>query len=118
VVFERAPAGGSTWTTIGSDSTPPYTASWDTTAVADGDYDLRAVATDKANRSNTSLVASRRVDNTPPQTTIDSSPPDPSSDDTPTFTFSSSEAGSTFQCRVDGASWASCTSPHTLAALA
>jgi hypothetical protein len=118
VVFERAPAGGSTWTTIGSDSTPPYTASWDTTAVADGDYDLRAVATDKANRSNTSLVASRRVDNTPPQTTIDSSPPDPSSDDTPTFTFSSSEAGSTFQCRVDGASWASCTSPHTLASLA
>ena len=31
VVFERAPAGGSTWTAIGTDTTSPYTASWDTT---------------------------------------------------------------------------------------
>src|SRR6185437_11372143 len=110
VVFERAPAGGSTWTAIGTDTTSPYAASWDTTAVSDGQYDVRAVATDKTNHTNTSLVASRRVDNTAPATTIDATPTDPSNDTTPTFSFSSSEAGSTFECRVDGAGWTACSS--------
>ncbi len=114
VVFERAPAGGSTWTTIGSDSSSPYSTSWSTGGVTDGLYDVRAVATDTAGNTNTSLVASRRVDNTAPNTTIDSGPADPSNDTTPDFSFSSSETGSTFQCRVDGGSWSSCTSPETI----
>ncbi|MDQ2969172.1 MAG: chitobiase/beta-hexosaminidase C-terminal domain-containing protein, partial [Actinomycetota bacterium] len=114
VVFERAPAGSSTWTTIGTDTTSPYTASWDTTSLSDGLYDLRAVATDKVNHTSTSLVANRRVDNTPPNTTIDSSPPSPSGNTTPTFTFSSNETGSTFECRVDGGGWTSCSSPLTI----
>ena len=117
VVFERAPAGGSTWTAIGTDTTSPYTASWDTTAVSDGQYDVRAVATDETNHTNASLVASRRVDNTAPATTIDATPTDPSNGATPTFSFSSSEAGSTFECRVDGAGWTACSTPETLGAL-
>ena len=117
VVFQRSPAGGSTWTTIGTDSASPYSTSWNTGAIADGNYDLRAVATDSAGNSNTDLVASRRVDNTAPDTTIDSSPADPSNNTTPSFAFSSSESGSTFECRIDGGSWTSCSSPHTLAAL-
>ena len=36
---------------------------------------------------------------------------------TPTFSFSASVAGSSFQCRVDTASFTSCASPHTTAAL-
>ena len=114
VVFQRAPAGGSTWTTIGSDSSSPYAASWDTTGVADGLYDLRAVATDTAGNTNTDLVASRRVDNTAPNTTIGSTPNDPSNNTTPSFSFSSSEGGSTFECRIDGGSWSPCTSPDTI----
>src|SRR5207248_2766126 len=110
VVFERAAEGGSTWTTIGTDSSAPYTASWNTGAVADGLYDLRAVATDTVGNSATDTVASRRVDNTVPDTTIDSGPANPSNDATPTFAFSASETGSTFECRVDGGGWASCTS--------
>ncbi len=62
-----------------------------------------------------SAVAS--VDVTSPDTTIDTGPSGLVNDSTPTFTFSSSEAG-TFQCRVDTASFAACTSPHTTAALA
>ena len=46
VVFERRAAGGGSWSTIASDSTAPFAVSFDTTAVADGLYDLRAVATD------------------------------------------------------------------------
>ena len=117
VVFQRAPAGGSTWTTIGTDTSAPYAASWNTGGVADGDYDLRAVVTDLVGNSDTDTVASRRVDNTAPNTTIDSSPADPSNDATPTFGFSSTETGSTFECRVDGGSWTACTTPHTTAAL-
>ena len=120
VVFERAPAGGSTWTQIGApDTTFPYSVNWNTTLVADSLYDLRAIATDNAgNTTTSSVVANRRVDNTAPDTTIDASPANPSSNATPSFSFSSSESGSTFECSVEGGSWSSCSSPHTLAALA
>ncbi|HTL23333.1 MAG TPA: chitobiase/beta-hexosaminidase C-terminal domain-containing protein, partial [Mycobacteriales bacterium] len=117
VVFERSPAGAGTWTTIGTDTSAPYSTSWNTGAVADGLYDLRAVATDILGHTQADLVANRRVDNTAPDTSIDNGPADPSNDATPTFDFSSSESGSTFECRVDSGSWGSCATPHTTAAL-
>ena len=56
VTYEYSPAGQSSWT-----ATP---ASWDTTAVGDGLYDLRVIATDVAGNSTTSApVVDRRVDN-------------------------------------------------------
>src|SRR5204863_8283633 len=57
------------------------------------------------------------IDLTAPNTTIDSAPPALDNNATPSFTFHSSEPASTFECRVDGGSWSSCTSPHTTAAL-
>jgi hypothetical protein len=58
------------------------------------------------------------VDTTPPQTTIDSGPSGPTNDSTPTFALSSSEAGSSFECKVDAAAFGACTSPLTTAILA
>ncbi|MDP9442396.1 MAG: right-handed parallel beta-helix repeat-containing protein [Actinomycetota bacterium] len=55
---------------------------------------------------------------TPPDTAIGSGPSGPTNDDTPTFGFSSSQAGSSFTCRVDSADFAPCTSPYTTPTLA
>jgi hypothetical protein len=66
VRIERASNGSSTWTAVCTDTTAPYTCTWDTTTVADGLYDLRAILTDGQGRTLTSTVlAARRVDNTP-----------------------------------------------------
>jgi chitinase len=71
VRVQRSPAGTGTWTDICTDSTSPYSCSWDTTGVSDGLYDLRAVSTDNAgNTTNSSTVANRRVDNTAPTATM------------------------------------------------
>jgi chitinase len=63
VLFERALAGSGSWTTICTDTTAPYSCSFNTTAVGEESYDLRARATDNGNRSSTSLVGARVVDN-------------------------------------------------------
>ncbi|GGO84170.1 hypothetical protein GCM10011584_01090 [Nocardioides phosphati] len=66
VRIQRSPAGTGTWTDLCTDTTAPYSCSWDTTAVADGLYDLRAVALDgRAATTISALVTGRRVDNSP-----------------------------------------------------
>jgi hypothetical protein len=71
VKVQRSPAGAGTWTDICTDSSSPYSCSWDTTAVSDGLYDLRSVSTDNAgNSTNSSTVTNRRVDNTAPTATM------------------------------------------------
>lgn len=45
------------------------------------------------------------------ETTIDTYPPDPDNQTSVTFTFSSSPAGLTFECKLDSEAFAQCTSP-------
>ncbi len=67
VAFERSPAGANTWTSICTpDTSSPYSCSFNTTAVADASYDLRAVATDNFGRTASSVVASRWIENVAP----------------------------------------------------
>jgi myo-inositol-hexaphosphate 3-phosphohydrolase len=56
-------------------------------------------------------------DTTPPETTITSGPPATSTSTSASFAFTSSEANSTFQCSLDGATRAACTSPHAYTGL-
>jgi chitinase len=70
VTYQRSPAGAGTWTTICAPAAAPYPCSWDSTGVADGLYDLRAVALDGSGYSRTDAVAARRVDNTAPATSV------------------------------------------------
>ncbi|CAN5874336.1 hypothetical protein BH18ACT11_BH18ACT11_00830 [soil metagenome] len=50
-------------------------------------------------------------DTTPPETTINSGPSGTVRSASASFTFSSSETGSTFECRLDNGAYAPCTSP-------
>lgn len=66
VRIQRAVSGSTTWADICTDTTAPYSCLWDTTTATDGLYDLRAVLTDGAGRTTTSVVVTaRRVDNSP-----------------------------------------------------
>jgi hypothetical protein len=58
------------------------------------------------------------IETVPPQTTITSGPAGQTNDPTPTFTFSASEAGSSFECRLDSGSFSPCGSTKTTAHLA
>ncbi len=54
----------------------------------------------------------------PPDTTIDSGPSGVLDSTTAGFAFSSSQANSTFQCKLDADPWEACTSPQQYTALA
>jgi hypothetical protein len=91
-----------------------------TTAVlADGEHTFAVRARDAAgNVDPTPASRTWTIDRTAPDTVIDSGPSGSVSATTGQFTFSSPEAGAAFECSVDGATFASCTTPFTTATLA
>jgi len=94
-----------------SPCTSPFTYSG---PVADGSHTFEVRATDPAgNTDATPASYTWTIDATAPDTIITASPDDPSSDDTPNFEFTSTEAGSTFECRLDDAAFAACETPLT-----
>ncbi len=63
VAFQQAPAGTSDWVDICVDTMHAYGCSWDTLAVADGAYQLRARATDGAGYTRTTTPTAHTIDN-------------------------------------------------------
>ena len=89
------------------------------TGLLDGSHTFSVKATDAAgNTDPTPATYTWTVDTGPPDTTITSKPTNPSADNAPSFSFASSEAGSTFECQLDGGTYATCTSPKALTGLA
>ena len=84
--------------------------------LADGAYEFEVRAIDAAgNEQSTATAFDWTVDNsladtTPPDTSIATKPSDPSDSSTAAFTYTSSEPGSTFQCKLDAAAFAACPS--------
>ena len=94
--------------------------------LANGQHTFRVRATDAAgnvdegpaNRTWTVSVQSPPPRDTgPPETTISSGPTGSVASQAASFSFTSSEGGSTFQCRLDSAAWAACSSPKPYSAL-
>jgi hypothetical protein len=91
----------------------------DARTFADGPHTFSVRAKDAAgNVDQTPATKAFTVDTTAPETTIDSGVTGTTRDTTPQFTFSSSESGATFECRVNGGAYATCSSPRELGPLA
>jgi hypothetical protein len=95
---------------IGTSSTgPSYTVTW-AGQPADGTYQVLARATDAAGNTLDSAKRTVVIDNSPPDTTITATPASPSTPSV-SFSFTSTQAGSTFECELDGGGFSACTSP-------
>ena len=80
------------------------------------DFNAREATTNKPELVVTSSTAGGG-DTTPPETTIVSGPSGTVNTATAQFTFSASESGSTFACRLDGSAYAACASPQNYTGL-
>jgi hypothetical protein len=89
------------------------------TTLADGSHTVTITATDAAgNADPTPATTTWTVDTVAPNTTILSNPTNPTTSTTATFTFNSSETPIAHECRLDGGTFATCTSPKDYTGLA
>jgi predicted extracellular nuclease len=90
-------------------------------SLGDGPHTFAVQATDKANNVDpTPASYPWLVDSTAPETTIDTHPANPIASAAATFTFHGTDGGSgvaSLQCSLDGAPFATCTSPQNLGPL-
>jgi hypothetical protein len=56
-------------------------------------------------------------DTTPPNTSINSTPPSTTTETSASFSFTSTEPGSSFECKLDAGAYGSCTSPKAYSGL-
>jgi hypothetical protein len=103
---------------VGTDAASPYSLSWNTAALADGPAVITARAYDTSNNSTTSAGVTVTVDNTVPDTTISAGPTGTVTSTSASFSFSSSEASVTYNCKLDGGNYTACTSPKNYTGLA
>lgn len=83
------------------------------TSLSDGTYTFKVYATDPAGNEGSPSAHVWEVDNsladtTPPETAISSAPTDPSESSLASFGYASNEPGSSFECSLDGATFATC----------
>ncbi|MCP3102812.1 Ig-like domain-containing protein [Myxococcus sp. K15C18031901] len=89
------------------------------TSLAQGNHTLEVRARDAAgNVDATPATYTWSIDTTPPDTVLSGGPTGTTSATTASFTFTATESPATFECSLDGAPYAACTSPRSLTGLA
>ena len=89
------------------------------TGLTDGPHTFDVRATDAAgNTDPTPASVTWTIDTAAPNTSITAQPNDPTNSTAPSFSFSSSESGSTFECNLDAGGWSACPSPKSYSGLA
>src|SRR5215210_6490898 len=96
------------------------------TGLSEGSHTFSVRATDGAGNVDATPAARTWTvstvpppqDTTPPETTIDSGPSGTVKQNNASFTFSSNEANSTFECKLDGGAFGACSSPKKYTGLA
>jgi hypothetical protein len=93
----------------------PCSSPFTSAALANGAHTFRVRATDTAlNTDATPAARSFKVDTVAPNTTITKKPAKQITTRRARFAFTSSEAGSRFQCKLDAKAWSACTSPKVV----
>jgi CSLREA domain-containing protein len=102
---------GSVWQQVEAWNAASGTSSW-TYGFTPGDdtYTLSSRSTDDDGYVESTATVMFTVDTMPPDTSIAMGPGGPTNDATPSFTFTSTEQGSTFECSVDAAVFTPCSS--------
>ncbi len=116
-VYEGDEVGGTVAKTLTTSASAGNWSVTPSTALDPGVYTARAQQSDSALNTGSSNAVTFTVDVTPPDTTITGGPAGSTSSAVATFSFVS-EAGATFQCRVDGSPYTACKSPYTFTGLA
>src|SRR5207253_422559 len=83
-----------------------------------GSHTFTMNATDPAGNASTPASSAWTIDLTVPVASLTASPANPTNQTTASFSFSSSQAGSTFSCKLDSGAAAPCTSPQSYSSLA
>ena len=86
-------------------------------SVADGSHTFQVKATDAAGNIGVAASFTWTIDTAAPTASITASPTNPSNNASPSFSFSS-ESGATLACSLDGAAFASCSSPKSYTSVA
>ena len=95
---------------VGSDTTAPYSTSFDTSTVSDGAATLRATAFDGSGNATFS-ESTVTFDNTAPDTSITGGPTGTTNDTDASFDLGSTEGSPTFRCEIDGFNLSPCSTP-------
>ena len=108
---------------INSEYEAPYACTIDTRQYPNGAHTITAKAYDEAGNAGIGMVAvifdnAPPSDTTAPNTSISGGPSGTTTSTSATFSLSSTESGSTFECKLDSGSWGTCTSPKTYSGLA
>jgi hypothetical protein len=101
--------------TLDAGAAAPCTSAKAYSGLTVGSHTFTVGATDLAGNTDASPATqtwtiSAPVDTTAPNTTITAAPANPTTSTSASFSFTSTESGSTFQCKLDAAAYAACTS--------
>jgi hypothetical protein len=118
--FESSETGSSFECKVDAGAFEPCTSPRRYENVADGSHNFQVRAVDQAGNVDQSPASHDwTVDTTAPETTIGAGAPAATTTDTSAnFSFSGSETGATFDCSLDGAAYAGCSSPKAYTGLA
>jgi large repetitive protein len=115
--FSSNETGGTFTCRLDNGQTASCTSPTTYSGLGEGSHTFTLTATDKAGNASAPATSTWTVDITAPSAIIDSGPANPSKSKSATFTFHS-EAGATFKCSLDGASFTTCMSGKTYWTLA
>ncbi|MBI2373891.1 MAG: tandem-95 repeat protein [Deltaproteobacteria bacterium] len=116
--FTATEVGSTFECSIDSSAYSACAATFSTTALSDGSHTISVRARDGVgNTDPTPATYTWVVDTTPPDTIISAAEPTPTRDPTGDFTFIATEVGATFECAIDGGSYAACGATYSTAPL-